>query len=90
MSEHRTTLERVIERISDDVGLDPEDITASSTFQEDLGFDSLDEVEVIMSIEEEFELEIADDEAQRLNTVGELVQFVDRLVAAKQLKGKTK
>lgn len=90
MSEHRTTLERIIERISDDVGIEESDITAESTFRDDLGFDSLDDVEVIMSIEEEFDIEIADDEAQRFNTVGELVPYVERLIAAKQLKGKIK
>jgi len=62
--------------IADQLGIDEEEITTESSFIEDLGADSLDIVELIMSLEEEFEIEIPDEEAEKIRTVGEAVKYI--------------
>lgn len=63
-----------------ELGADIEKITPSSRFREDLGTDSLDDVELTLAVEEEFDLEISDIEAQRLLTFGDAVNYLtDRL-----------
>ncbi len=54
----------------------PDAVTASSALQEDLGGDSLDAVELVMALEEEFGIEIPDADAEKLRTVGDVVQYV--------------
>jgi len=61
----------LLERLEED-----KPITSGSTFKEDLGFDSLDLVEVTMSLEEKFDISISDEEAGKLVTVGDAVEFV--------------
>ncbi|CDF57913.1 acyl carrier protein [Thermobrachium celere] len=68
--------ERVKERISEVLGIDPEDITMESSFIDDLGADSLDVVELIMALEDEFDLEIPDEEAEKIQTVGDVVEYI--------------
>ncbi|MBZ4663544.1 MAG: acpP [Caloramator sp.] len=68
--------ERVKERISEVLGIDPEDITMESSFMDDLGADSLDVVELIMALEDEFDLEIPDEEAEKIQTVGDVVEYI--------------
>lgn len=68
--------QRVIEIIAEQLGMDNEDISADSTFVEDLGADSLDIVELIMAIEEEFEVEIPDEDAENLLTVQQTVDYI--------------
>ncbi|TDT61609.1 acyl carrier protein [Fonticella tunisiensis] len=68
--------EKVKERISDILGVDPDDITMESSFIDDLGADSLDIVELIMALEEEFDIEIPDEEAEKIQTVGDVVDYI--------------
>ncbi|WDC85872.1 acyl carrier protein [Caloramator sp. mosi_1] len=56
--------------------MDPEDITMESSFMDDLGADSLDVVELIMALEDEFDLEIPDEEAEKIQTVGDVVEYI--------------
>ena len=65
------------ELIAEQFALDPEEITMNSSFQDDLGADSVDLVELVMAMEEEFELdEIEEDELKDLKTVGDCVRFL--------------
>lgn len=68
--------EKVKERISDILGVDSDDITMDSSFIDDLGADSLDIVELIMALEEEFDIEIPDEDAERIQTVGDVVEYI--------------
>ena len=69
--------ERVKEVIGEQLGIDDiETITMETTFIEDLGADSLDIVELIMALEEEFDLEIPDTEAEKIVTVGDAVEYI--------------
>ena len=72
------TLPRVSAIIVDLLGVDEEEITPASRFREDLEADSLDLVELIMAFEEEFEGEISDEDAQKITTVGEAVEYIER------------
>ncbi len=71
------TEEKVRVIIVDLLGVDEDKITVDSRFREDLEADSLDLVELIMAFEEEFEGEISDEEAQKITTVGEAVNYID-------------
>ncbi|HHW32453.1 MAG TPA: acyl carrier protein [Clostridiaceae bacterium] len=68
--------ERVKKIIVEQLGVDEDDITMESSFIDDLGADSLDIVELIMALEEEFELEIPDSEAEKITTVGDAVEYI--------------
>jgi len=68
---------KVIEIVAEQLGIGEEEIQIDSKFVEDLGADSLDIIEVLLALEEEFEVEISDDEAQKIKTVGELIQFIE-------------
>ncbi|EYE89308.1 acyl carrier protein [Fervidicella metallireducens AeB] len=68
--------EKVKERISDILGVDADEVTMESSFMDDLGADSLDVVELIMALEEEFEIEIPDEEAEKIQTVGDVVEYI--------------
>ncbi len=69
-------LERLKEIIIDKLNVEEDQIKPEASFIEDLGADSLDIVELIMGIEEEFDIEIPDEEAEKLTTVGEAVDYV--------------
>ena len=69
-------LDKVKTIIADQLGVAEDDITPSSKFIEDLGADSLDVVELIMAMEDEFDLEIPDDEAENISTVGDVVDYI--------------
>ena len=71
---------RVKEIIINELGVEPEKVTDDASFVEDLGADSLDTVELVMAFEEEFDIEIPDEDAEKLTTVGEAIAY---------LKGKT-
>ncbi|HCJ57707.1 acyl carrier protein [Lutispora sp.] len=68
--------EKVQEKIAEQLSIDSEDITMESSFIEDLGADSLDIVELLMALEEEFDIEIPDEEAEKLVTVGDVVDYI--------------
>ena len=74
-------LTRVKEIIIDKLGIEEGKITLEARFIEDLGADSLDTVELIMQFEEEFDIEISDDDAEKLNTVGSSVDYINSKLA---------
>lgn len=69
-------LEKIKAVVADKLDTDPTDIIESASFVDDLGADSLDVVELIMGLEDEFGIEISDEEAENLRTVGDAVKFV--------------
>lgn len=69
--------DRVVEIICDQLTLDPSQVTPDSSFLEDLGADSLDIVQLIMALEEEYGVEISDDDAEKIRTVQDVVDFID-------------
>jgi acyl carrier protein len=71
--------DRVKEIIVSQLGVDAEKVVPAATFVDDLGADSLDTVELIMAIEEEFDCEIPEEEAANISTVQEVIDFVDKL-----------
>jgi len=70
--------ERVKEIIVEQLGVDPEEVTMEASFVNDLGADSLDTVELVMALEEEFNIEIPDEEAEKLNTVGKAIAYINK------------
>lgn len=69
--------EKIKAILADQFDVDEDSITTETNIQEDLGADSLDVVDLMMSIEDEFEFEVADHELESVRTVGELVKFVE-------------
>ncbi|HUG40980.1 MAG TPA: acyl carrier protein [Longimicrobiales bacterium] len=67
---------RVKEIIVNELGVEAEKVTPQASFVEDLGADSLDTVELVMAFEEEFGMEIPDEEAEQLQTVGDAVKYI--------------
>lgn len=72
-----STFERVRDIVVENLGVEADEVSMESSFREDLGADSLDLVELIMALEEEFGGEISDDDAQTITTVGEAVAYLD-------------
>lgn len=72
-----SVFERVRARVAHQLGVEEETITRDSSFVEDLGADSLDVVELVMALEEEFEIEIPDDQAEKIVTVGDAVKYIE-------------
>ena len=70
--------ERVKKIVCEQLGVKEEDVKASSSFVEDLGADSLDTVELVMALEEEFETEIPDEEAERITTVQLACDYINQ------------
>ncbi|MGM9986551.1 MAG: acyl carrier protein [Bacillaceae bacterium] len=71
-------LERITKVIVDRLGVDESEIKAEARFKEDLGADSLDVVELVMQLEDEFETEISDEEAEKIQTIGDAVEFIQK------------
>ncbi len=69
--------ERVKNIIVEQLGVDADQVTTDASFVEDLGADSLDTVELVMAFEEEFDLEIPDEDAEKMQTVGDAVSYLD-------------
>ena len=67
---------KVREIIINELGVEPEKVTSEASFVEDLGADSLDTVELVMAFEEEFGMEIPDEEAEQLQTVGDAIRYI--------------
>ncbi len=70
--------ERVVNIVAEQLGVDKEKITRDSNFVNDLGADSLDTVELVMELEEEFDINIADDAAEKIQTVGEAINHIEK------------
>ncbi|HYE80533.1 MAG TPA: acyl carrier protein [Clostridia bacterium] len=68
--------EKVQEKVAEQLGVDADEVTLESSFIDDLGADSLDIVELLMALEEEFDIEIPDEEAEKLATVGDVVDYI--------------
>jgi len=68
--------ERVKEIIVEQLGVEENDVAPAAKFIEDLGADSLDTVELVMAFEEEFDLEIPDEDAEKITTVGDAIQYI--------------
>ncbi len=71
------TLEKVKEIIVERLSVDEKDVTEEASFIDDLGADSLDTVELVMALEEEFSMEIPDEEAEKIVTVGDAVKYIE-------------
>ena len=69
--------ERVRKIVCEQLGKSDEEVSNDSSFVDDLGADSLDTVELVMALEEEFELEIADEEAEKISTVQEALNYIN-------------
>jgi len=75
-----TVEERVKRIIVEQLGFEEDEVLPGAKFIEDLGADSLDTVELVMAIEEEFDIEIPDEDAEKITTVGEAIQYIKNLV----------
>jgi len=73
-----TTFDKVKEIVVEQLGVDEADVSMDSTFIDDLGADSLDIVELIMAFEEEFNIEIPDEAAEKIKTVKDAVEYIDK------------
>ncbi len=70
-------IDRVKEIIVDQLGVDAEEVTMEAAFVDDLGADSLDVVELVMAVEEEFSIEIPDEDAEKITNVLEVVNYIE-------------
>lgn len=78
-----TVEERVKKIIVEQLGVNADEVTTESVFVEDLGADSLDTVELVMAFEEEFDIEIPDEDAEKIANVGDAVKYIDEHSAKK-------
>ncbi|WP_221564206.1 MULTISPECIES: acyl carrier protein [Bacillaceae] len=69
--------DRITKIIVDRLGVDEEEVKLESSFKEDLGADSLDVVELVMELEDEFDMEISDEDAEKIATVGDVVDYIN-------------
>ncbi len=75
--------EKVIQVVSEQMSVDKSEISRNTSFVNDLNADSLDTVELVMELEDEFDLTIPDDEAEKLKTVGEAIDFIQKHLDSK-------
>lgn len=76
MKEMADVLERITKIVVDRLGVEESAVTLEASFKDDLGADSLDVVELVMELEDEFDMEISDDEAEKISTVGDAVNYI--------------
>ena len=69
-------LDRVKGIVVERLGVDEAEVTPEASFKDDLGADSLDVVELVMELEDEFDLEISDEDAEKITTVGEVINYI--------------
>lgn len=72
-----TIFERVQKVIAEQLSVDPSEISEQASLIEDLGADSLDVIELVMKMEEEFDIEIPDEDAEKIRTVGDAVRYIE-------------
>jgi acyl carrier protein len=72
-----STFDRVKKVVVEQLDVNPDEVTAEASFVEDLGADSLDQVELVMAFEEEFDIEIPDEDAEKITTVQAAVDYID-------------
>ena len=70
--------DRVIDIVAEQLGVDKEKVSPDTSFVNDLGADSLDTVELVMELEEEFDINIPDEEAEKIQTVGQAIEFIEK------------
>src|SRR5271163_2963728 len=75
--------QKVIEIVCEHLAVNKEQVTRATNFIEDIGADSLDIVELIMELEEEFDIQIPDDQAEKIKTVGEAIDYIEREIGKK-------
>ena len=68
--------------IAEQLGVKPEEVTPNASFVDDVGADSLDTVELIMALEEEFNVEIPDEDAEKMKTVGDAIKYIEEKAGA--------
>lgn len=73
----RTMLEKIKEMVADALGVDAETITEDTSFKEDLGADSLDLFELVMALEEEYDVEIPTEDLEQIGTVGDVIKYIE-------------
>jgi len=71
-------VEKVKQIISEQLGVDEAEVTPSASFSDDLGADSLDQVELVMALEEAFDLSISDEDTEKILTVQDAIDYVDK------------
>lgn len=76
--------QKVKDIIVEQLGVEPNQVTNEASFVDDLGADSLDTVELVMALEEEFSLEIPDEEAEKITTVGDAITYIEKGLAAQE------
>ena len=69
--------DKITEIIVEQLGVKPEEVVPEASFVDDLGADSLDTVELVMALEEEFGIEIPDEDAEKIQTVGDAIRYID-------------
>ena len=74
--------DRVIDIVAEQLGVDKDKVTPETSCVNDLGADSLDTVELVMELEEEFDISIPDDAAEKIQTVGQAIDFIEKAQAA--------
>jgi len=72
-----TTQEKITEIIVEQLGVKPEEVNPEASFIDDLGADSLDTVELVMALEEEFGIEIPDEDAEKIQAVGDAIKYIE-------------
>jgi len=77
MAASKSIEQRVKDIIVEQLGVNPDQVTPEAKFIEDLGADSLDTVELVMALEEEFGQEIPDEEAEKLQSVGDVIKYIE-------------
>lgn len=75
--------DKVKEIIAKQLGVKVEEVTPQATFIDDLGADSLDTVEIVMALEEEFKIEIPDEDAEKMSNVGEAIKYIEQKASGK-------
>jgi len=76
-------VEKVKDIIAEELGVEREKLTDEASFMEDLGADSLDTVELVMAFEKEFDIDIPDEEAEKLRTVGDAMKYLEEKLGSK-------
>ena len=76
--------DRVKQIIVEQLGVDAAEVTPTAHFVNDLGADSLDTVELVMALEEEFDTEIPDEQAEKIQTVGQAIDYIEKEIAKKE------
>ena len=69
--------DKIRQIVADQLGVDVDEVTPEASFADDLGADSLDTVELVMALEEEFGLEIPDEDAEKISTVGDAIKYIE-------------